>query len=538
MEPSRYVCAKPFAPVSRLGSYSSAPPALFTTAPCKACKAARAQLQSTSALPATRAIRPRSSDSKSLGVLVGVAAAACCSPRPQRGRSISSIVRCCDIESRSAKLRLLEELRAMRARDLKRRLQTLGLSTEGRVDKESLLELLERSDIDVLDATPSSRSGDEPGGGSSRSSSGSSSSRAADDVYSSAGAADRLQELRALRARDLRRELVSLGLNTQGCMDKQSLLELLETNAAFVLERTSCSAVSVPIHLLATQDQLGIQMEGRHITVDLVLGGLPYRFVMDTGASHTLIMQSMASALQAQDMGMPAWATGAMGTQSGMRLVSVPDAHLGPLSCSPLPLVLTPQSLPIPVGVAGIVGLDFIARFDWDIDVAAGQARVATAGSLPFSLAGMRQIPLKKFKAGGPDVLTVELQLWPGGRNASTSVKCMGVVDIGAVATLCNVAVAAALGLGPAELRDTGSVVAGFGGSPVRVQEASLRLAIGDGPDGPVSMETTVTVGDLPFFAQLGLQASGPVVLLGLDVLGRSRLVLSAETGRLWLPIV
>mmetsp|Transcript_75107 Transcript_75107/g.208887 ORF Transcript_75107/g.208887 Transcript_75107/m.208887 type:complete len:510 (-) Transcript_75107:277-1806(-) len=380
MEPSRYVCAKPFAPVSRLGSYSSAPPALFTTAPCKACKAARAQLQSTSALPATRAIRPRSSDSKSLGVLVGVAAAACCSPRPQRGRSISSIVRCCDIESRSAKLRLLEELRAMRARDLKRRLQTLGLSTEGRVDKESLLELLERSDIDVLDATPSSRSGDEPGGGSSRSSSGSSSSRAADDVYSSAGAADRLQELRALRARDLRRELVSLGLNTQGCMDKQSLLELLETNAAFVLERTSCSAVSVPIHLLATQDQLGIQMEGRHITVDLVLGGLPYRFVMDTGASHTLIMQSMASALQAQDMGMPAWATGAMGTQSGMRLVSVPDAHLGPLSCSPLPLVLTPQSLPIPVGVAGIVGLDFIARFDWDIDVAAGQARVATAG--------------------------------------------------------------------------------------------------------------------------------------------------------------
>mmetsp|Transcript_75107 Transcript_75107/g.208889 ORF Transcript_75107/g.208889 Transcript_75107/m.208889 type:complete len:115 (-) Transcript_75107:246-590(-) len=114
----------------------------------------------------------------------------------------------------------------------------------------------------------------------------------------------------------------------------------------------------------------------------------------------------------------------------------------------------------------------------------------------------------------------------------------MGVVDIGAVATLCNVAVAAALGLGPAELRDTGSVVAGFGGSPVRVQEASLRLAIGDGPDGPVSMETTVTVGDLPFFAQLGLQASGPVVLLGLDVLGRSRLVLSAETGRLWLPIV
>lgn len=45
----------------------------------------------------------------------------------------------------------------------------------------------------------------------------------------------RLEELRGLRLRDLKRELQDLGCRTEGCMDKESLMELLETQGVAAL---------------------------------------------------------------------------------------------------------------------------------------------------------------------------------------------------------------------------------------------------------------------------------------------------------------
>jgi len=42
----------------------------------------------------------------------------------------------------------------------------------------------------------------------------------------------RLEDLRAMRLRDLKRELQAMGCRTEGCMDKESLMELLETQGA------------------------------------------------------------------------------------------------------------------------------------------------------------------------------------------------------------------------------------------------------------------------------------------------------------------
>jgi len=53
----------------------------------------------------------------------------------------------------------------------------------------------------------------------------------------------RLEELKGLRLRDLKRELQALGCRTDGCVDRESLIELLETQGAAALaQRKGCGS--------------------------------------------------------------------------------------------------------------------------------------------------------------------------------------------------------------------------------------------------------------------------------------------------------
>lgn len=415
----------------------------------------------------------------------------------------------------------LTELHGLKTRALKAALEARGFSTEGRVDRAALLELLDSIDLEAPVAAPASVEG--------------------------SGWAQRAQELRTLRARDLRRELAALGLQTAGYTDKESLLELLDTQGVDKLKATaentaSCAddIAAIPLEMLATPDQFGVSMEGRHINLNLLLGGLPFRFVLDTGASNTMIMETMAGALKSRDLGVNVWATGAMGSrdQHGMRVVSVEQARLGAMDCGPVQMVITPQALPVPPGTAGILGLDIILKFDWDIDIVSGQAQVAPASKVngqQFDLTGMHEIPMTRYRTTGPEVVTVTL--WARHTTKQTWQKCLGVLDLGAVQSLCNTSAAQALGLGPAELHDTGSVVAGVGGAPVRLRESQLVVALESTSGSHLQQTVSVFVGDLPFFAQLGLDSCGPVVLLGMDVLARSRAVLLASRDLICLPV-
>eukprot|EP00931_Biecheleriopsis_adriatica_P073910 TRINITY_DN4810_c0_g1_i1.p1 TRINITY_DN4810_c0_g1~~TRINITY_DN4810_c0_g1_i1.p1 ORF type:complete len:352 (+),score=57.20 TRINITY_DN4810_c0_g1_i1:33-1058(+) len=57
----------------------------------------------------------------------------------------------------------------------------------------------------------------------------------------------RLESLRSMRLRDLKRELEALGCRTDGCVDKESLLELLETQgAAALMQRAKGVAAPSP----------------------------------------------------------------------------------------------------------------------------------------------------------------------------------------------------------------------------------------------------------------------------------------------------
>ncbi|CAE7235823.1 bre-4, partial [Symbiodinium necroappetens] len=90
---------------------------------------------------------------------------------------------------------------------------------------------------------------------------------------------------------------------------------------------------------------------------------------------------------------------------SGIRQIALSNAFLaeGKIACGEVKLATIPGELPIPIGTAGILGLDFLALFDWDFDVRSEKVRIATApkdrrAPVQFDVDGMVVVPLTKIR--------------------------------------------------------------------------------------------------------------------------------------------
>lgn len=399
--------------------------------------------------------------------------------------------------------------------------------------------------------------------------------------------AARMQELRGLRAKELRQELRALGLSTEGRIDRDALLELLESRGEQAIRNQAAGKArkskrggakgfgeepqqpaaggpgaptapaaaplpppaspvqgiaKIPIYMTIGVDQYGLKAGGgRVVALDLEvgLGATPGRFIIDTVSHHTMIKSKVSSMLLATDLGVPSWVHGEV-PSFGIRQVSLGGAWLGKLECGELKIAAVDGELPVPLGVCGILGLDFVRLFDWDLDVANERAEVATLpkvpAPVPFSLEGMRMVPFTKVRLPTlVDLLAcpVQVSLPTGG---SAGVGCMGIIDLCASSSVCNKAVYDRLGLT--------SVAIGSGASadsekpaPSGMQEMRLRFGIGDGPDGPAEAEASVPVGDCELFETMGLASNWPCMILGPDLLCRSRLILSPRLNSMWLRI-
>jgi len=389
----------------------------------------------------------------------------------------------------------------------------------------------------------------------------------------------RLEELRGMRLRDLRRELTSLGLRTEGRVDRESLLELLEAEGVTALLRArraarepykgysptlehipkmpACSPQSgsaeVPIYMMHSVDQYGVKAGStRVITLDLECGIAtePTRFVLDTVSEHSLIKAKVAERIGAEDKGVPDWARGADASLN-IRKVGLKTGWLGMLNCGELEVASIVGKLPVPLGTAGILGLDFLRLFDWDFNFTRGCAAVTTApkdglGPVPFNLNGMRMVPLTPVRTP-VELLACPIKMRvPTPDGQGTAVDCMGIADLGAACSMCSQETAHKLGLaGPAKpyspkrpQKKQKKEGRGFGAAAPEpaFQEQLLEVDIGVGPDGPVKVKTPVSFGDIEVFENMGLAYNWPAAILGPDALCRSRLILSPRLKSLWLP--
>ncbi|CAK0858960.1 unnamed protein product [Prorocentrum cordatum] len=132
----------------------------------------------------------------------------------------------------------------------------------------------------------------------------------------------------------------------------------------------------------------------------------------------------------------------------------------------------------------------------------------------------MRLVPLEPMRmpnGGNPFCSAAEIRQVGADSDGPSLAECTVVFDTKARNSICNAAVARALGQ---ELREV-----------TEAQVFPVQLSLGQGPDGPVVAEVMAYGGGSEAFEGLGLGGDRPAVVLGPDVLCRRRLILCPRRG-------
>lgn len=267
------------------------------------------------------------------------------------------------------------------------------------------------------------------------------------------------------------------------------------------------------------------------ITIDVTVNGEgPYPFIVDTGATLTIVFENLARRTNL------ARADGA-----SLRVLSISGARIfepyviGDLAAGTalaerkigvvLPDWEAPRETP-----AGIIGLDILRKFALAFDVRARTISIYAAGALPPEATGrMRKASLKltQFQLSGAELYTAR------GRVNGEPIEF--IVDLGLATTLINYAAGDAL-LADVILSSPGRV----GATGSRIKDVfDDRTQVNAGRFRSITVgrqrwsRKIVWIYDAPLFEELGVQrlAYG---LLGADLLTAQNFAIDFAEGRLY----
>ena len=228
----------------------------------------------------------------------------------------------------------------------------------------------------------------------------------------------------------------------------------------------------------------------------------PFRLVLDTGASHTVVMPSVASALNlSPNQNSTVMLRGVTGS-AVIPTINVKSLRVGDL-------LLTGKRLPIVTdalgGAEGVLGTEGLADKRVHIDFRRDLIMITRSHKDEHAPEGFITIPVK-FSHG--NLLTVDARIG--------SVRLKAIIDTGGEATIANLATRDALAR---RLRDeprigeiTGATAhvekaEGYATPPVEIGDILIR-------------SPQVSFGDLKIFHHWKL-TSEPAILIGMDVLGQ-----------------
>jgi clan AA aspartic protease (TIGR02281 family) len=140
--------------------------------------------------------------------------------------------------------------------------------------------------------------------------------------------------------------------------------------AAWVALAASAFADCAPQATIALQP-----MASGHFVLPMDVNGTPMRFLIDTGASNSLLTTRAADAT-----GLPrnAMAAGkALGGAAVKDYVTAPAVGLGGIPQGPIPFAILSAALP----VDGIIGLDILSRYDVTFDFPSARMMLYAPGA-------------------------------------------------------------------------------------------------------------------------------------------------------------
>ncbi|KAK3281843.1 hypothetical protein CYMTET_10387 [Cymbomonas tetramitiformis] len=360
------------------------------------------------------------------------------------------------------------------------------------------------------------------------------------------------QELRPLRARELKQRLNDLGVDSSECFDKEALLAKLSSalldSAKSSSAGTTAGAVPLCAPLFWTQAASmfsGVRtQQGDYCGLTVRLPGLnsgDLNLIIDTASSVTILTPQVAKALNAPRTNVVGSGIAGTGQLGGTFQVSLGQVQLHPSGATVVPEeTAVVMELPTAPGTSGILGLTFLNQmgalvFTWGqrpgrVDFYA-RAMLDDAAWRSIT-AGLHEVPLMGIVNG---LLCVEVMVDTASGNPTSM---MALLDTGAAFSVMNQAGANACKV-PTAVAGSGVEpmwVVGADGNPMQMAVSDGAVTIGLQKAPNVAFEVDMLVGDLPAFASLGLGGSQPSIILGLDaLLQRERLVLSTLYRRMWL---
>lgn len=266
------------------------------------------------------------------------------------------------------------------------------------------------------------------------------------------------------------------------------------------------------------------RLETGHVVIPVTLNGVTTPFVLDTGASATVVLPATWEAAgHDSDHGMVVGGKGAGGTVEGVRLIKLPTLGIGDQTVTVGYAVMMDVAAVAPAkGQAplfgGILGLDVMRNYVLELDFGTQMLRLYGPDEVPP--VAKAWIPTRRLRGG---LMGVDLTV------AGTRVAA--VVDLGATGTILNAAAAALPGVTP--VADCGSKA--FGADE---HELTLDCVTVDALSVPTRDfgATALSVADLPIFETMRLGTKhgkpSPAAIFGVDLLGEDVLILDAAGKR------
>ena len=286
----------------------------------------------------------------------------------------------------------------------------------------------------------------------------------------------------------------------------------------------------VPLHRLKPVEG---QVGGQFVSISASIAGEAVELMLDSGLSEGMVTPSLVQQLHLKPIGTAEGATAGGGET--VQLVQLEDVKL---ECGELLGTVTAAVASFPEEkvdknwvLKGMLGYQALQSYDAELDFPNGVLRLwrpgeGAAKAREAGLADVEAVVLPDFAILGVRIMQ------PGSSGAAVA---LGVIDTGAGFSAMTTSAAEAL----KAQRGRGEVtVLGVDGRPMGMPLSSqVTLPLGGqalpkgGWETAVSLKTSsAALGDLPALKIFG--NGKPTVLLGLDVLGKRRLVFAAGSGQ------
>ncbi len=271
------------------------------------------------------------------------------------------------------------------------------------------------------------------------------------------------------------------------------------------------------------------QLRSGHLIAPMVIGGEELIFILDTGASTSVVTPATQARLGWKDEdGTPVSAQGANGEVADVRVFSVDEATMGPRTYKDLGVAvmdLAHLEAKLDRNIAGILGRNFLSRHELEVDFAHDTVRLHPPGSVAagtVDLDGLHAVPYQSFRAG---LIRIDVGL-------DGSDPFPAVLDLGAARSVVNVRAAEAAGKRRGKgLRKAPEALLGADGRPLPALIGTFdAITVGEA----TFEDPELHVADLGVFATLEID-QGPAMVMGLDLMRGRRLIIDYSGQQLFV---